>query len=60
MNNEFLNMVLKGKAQIIFAHPEALLCEEGRKLLKSKVYQENVVACVVDEAHLKYGKLKHV
>lgn len=43
--------VIEGKAKLVFAHPEALLSTFGRKLLNSKVYQDNVVACVIDEAH---------
>lgn len=43
--------ILNGRCSIIFAHPEALLSEEGSKLMASQVYQENVVACVIDEAH---------
>lgn len=40
-----------GLAKIVFCHPEAVLSEEGRRLMKSDIYQNNVVACVVDEAH---------
>jgi ATP-dependent DNA helicase RecQ len=43
--------VIDGKAKLLFAHPEALLSTFGRKLLSSKVYQDNVPACVIDEAH---------
>lgn len=43
--------VVNGNISVVFAHPEALLSEEGRQLMGSKVFQENVVACVVDEAH---------
>ena len=43
--------LVHGNIQIVFAHPEALLSKEGRELMKSQVYQRNVVACVVDEAH---------
>ena len=42
--------ILNGQCSIVFAHPEALL-SKGRKLMTSKVYQDNVVACVIDEAH---------
>ena len=44
-------MLMNGDVQIVFAHPEALLSKEGRDLMNSKVFQRNVVACVVDEAH---------
>ena len=41
-----------GHYQIIFAHPEAVVSSKyGRELLLSKIYQENVCAVVVDEAH---------
>jgi len=43
--------VVNGNTSIIFAHPEALLSKEGRELMGSKVFQDNVVACIVDEAH---------
>lgn len=43
--------IAAGKLSILFAHPEAILNESGRRLLKSKIYQDNVVACVIDEAH---------
>ena len=39
------------KSKIIFAHPEDLLSDVGRTLMKSDVFQNNVVACVIDEAH---------
>lgn len=47
----FPNNLVNGNTSIIFAHPEALLSNEGRKLMGSKVFQDNVVALVVDEAH---------
>jgi hypothetical protein len=41
-----------GYYHIVFAHPESLISTKyGRELLMSKIYQENVVAIVVDEAH---------
>lgn len=42
---------MNGDVQILFAHPKALLSQEGRELMNSDVFQRNVVACVVDEAH---------
>ena len=37
---------------IVFAHPESLVsCVYGRKLMRTKPYQNNVCAIVVDEAH---------
>lgn len=43
--------VLNGNVKIIFTHPEALLSTDGRKLMKTELFQKNVAACVVDEAH---------
>ena len=43
--------IVNGNTSIIFAHPEALLSKEGRKLMGSRIFQDNVVGCVVDEAH---------
>ena len=43
--------LIEGKVKLVFGHPESLLSTCGRKLLKSEVYQKNVVACVIDEAH---------
>lgn len=41
-----------GCYHIIFAHPESFVTSKyGRELLLTKVYRENVVAIVVDEAH---------
>ena len=41
-----------GHYHIVFAHPESLISSNyGRKLLLSELYQENVVAIVIDEAH---------
>ena len=35
----------------LYAHPEALFGEEGRKLMRSKDFLSNVAAVVIDEAH---------
>ncbi|XP_057297640.1 ATP-dependent DNA helicase RecQ-like [Hydractinia symbiolongicarpus] len=43
--------IVAGKCKILFAHLESLLSDQGRKILRSKIYEENVVACVIDEAH---------
>ena len=41
-----------GHYNILFAHPESLVSSSyGRKLMRSNVYQQNVCAIVVDEAH---------
>ena len=45
------NEIINGNFSLLFAHPEALLNDNGRTLMSSKVYQNNVVALVVDEAH---------
>ena len=40
-----------GHYNIVFVHPESVVsCVYGRKLLQSKLYQDNVCAVVVDEA----------
>ena len=45
-------LMRNGYYHIVFAHPESLISTKyGRELLMSKIYQENVVAIVVDEAH---------
>ena len=46
-----IEIIKKGEFDLLFAHPEALLSDDGRRLMKSSVFQENVVALVVDEAH---------
>ena len=52
-DSETLGNLKEGKCRIIFSHPEAFIsCKEGRMLLLSKVYQDRVMACVIDEAHL--------
>ena len=42
--------ILNGRCSIVLAHPEALLSKEGRELMASQVFQDNAVACVIDEA----------
>ena len=37
--------------QLVFTHPEALLSVKRKNLMKTAVFQRNIVACVVDEAH---------
>lgn len=47
-----LRGVKKGQPQLLFISPESLLRNaQWRGMLLSDVYQENVVALVVDEAH---------
>ena len=50
-DNKIPDDVKNGLLEILFSHPEALLSETGRKLLKSLPYQKRVVAIVIDEAH---------
>ena len=41
-----------GHYNLLFSHPEAFIsCKYGRELMLGKVYQKNVCAVVVDEAH---------
>ena len=47
LNDQLLN----GDVPLVFTHPEAFMSVKGRNLMKSTVFQRNVVACVVDEAH---------
>ena len=43
----------EGSFQVVFFSPEALLCNDTwGELLQTVVYQKNVVAFVIDEAHL--------
>ena len=41
-----------GYYHIVFSHPESFIsCKYRRQLLKSKTYQDNICAIVIDEAH---------
>ncbi|CAB3991081.1 ATP-dependent DNA helicase Q1 [Paramuricea clavata] len=55
-NNELespCKIILEGNAKLVFAHPEAVISSrKGRKVLLSDVFQQRVVACVIDEGHL--------
>ena len=45
--------VQKGEFKVLFTHPEAFIsCKDGRKVFQSDLYQNRVVHCVIDEAHL--------
>ena len=47
-----MDKVYEGKYQLVLISPEALLTNETwRDMLHSSVYQERLVAFVVDEAH---------
>ena len=37
--------------EVLFSHPEALLSDTGRAILKCETYQKKVAAVVIDEAH---------
>ena len=43
--------IVQGDINILFAHPEYLLNDNGRNLMKSSVFKKSVVGMVVDEAH---------
>ena len=43
--------VVRGSCRVVIGHPEAFLSQQGRKLMRSKVYQKRVVALAIDEAH---------
>ena len=50
---ENVDKIHEGYYQVVFFSPEALLCDDSwRDMLQTPVYQENVIALVVDEAHL--------
>lgn len=45
--------IQKGHIRLLFTHPEGFIsCKEGRKLLLTKMFQDRIVTCVIDEAHL--------
>lgn len=44
--------ILEGEYQLVFISPEAVLSRrKWRKMLLSHVYQNNLIALVIDEAH---------
>ena len=44
--------VLKGQYQLLFIRPELLIMKlQWREMLRSEVYQQNLVGLAVDEAH---------
>ena len=50
-NDELVQAVLAGEYQIIFLSPEVLLTElRWREMLRTEVYQNNLVGVIVDEA----------
>jgi len=49
---EMKQKILDGEYQLVFVSPEALLAtRRWRKMLLSPIYQNNLIAVVVDEAH---------
>ena len=54
-NTEVRRIVKEGGYQLVFFSPEAVVSTpKWRSVLQSKVYQDNVVALVIDEAHCIY------
>lgn len=50
--SDSLDSIRDGKAQLVYTSPESLLTNlHWREMLRSKLYQDNLVAFVVDEAH---------
>jgi len=51
-DHETSQCIINGEYQLVFISPEALLSKKRwRKMLLCDVYQRNLVAVVVDEAH---------
>ena len=51
-NEKVLEAVINGQVQLVYISPESILENKlYRKMLTSKVYQEKMIALVVDEAH---------
>lgn len=51
-NASLKQSIKNGEYQIIFMSPEALICNmEWRSMLSTHIYQENLIAFVIDEAH---------
>ena len=47
-----ISSVQEGKVQLLYVSPESLLINsEWREMFQSDIYQETLVAFVVDEAH---------
>ena len=44
-------VIKNGEFQIIFISPEALILLKWRNILSTRVYRDNLVVFVVDEAH---------
>eukprot|EP00058_Branchiostoma_floridae_P008797 XP_002594285.1 hypothetical protein BRAFLDRAFT_65141 [Branchiostoma floridae] len=47
--------IINGEFQLVFGSPERFICQEQwRDMLSSTVYEENLLAVVVDEVHVTY------
>ena len=51
-NHLATSLATEGKLQLIFSHPELLLKNNPKAMLKTTNFQRNVRCIVVDEAHL--------
>ena len=51
-NHLAMSLATDGKLQLIFSHPEPLLENNAKTMLKTNNFQRNVRCIVVDEAHL--------
>ena len=51
-NHLATSLATDGKLQLIFSHPELLLENNTKTMLKTTNFQRNVRCIVVDEAHL--------
>ena len=45
-----LEEVKQGKYNLVYAHPESLMCHKGRRLLRSM--RKKICALAIDEAHI--------
>lgn len=51
-NERAVEAVINGQVQLVYISPESLLQNRRyRSMLKSRAYQERMVAFVIDEAH---------
>ena len=50
-NDSISENITQGNIDLLFFHPEDVLSNKDRDLLRSDSYQQNVVTCVIDEAH---------
>ena len=51
-DKELKSSVLAGEFQLVYTSPESLLCVlHWREMFRTKVYEKNLIAIAVDEAH---------